>query len=340
MTMIEQIHALRVDIERDLAAIASPEDLERFRLAHMVKKGTLQTLTDALRTVPKEDKPTVGKNLNELRKLAENGFEAARATYERRTSTQRIDVSLPGRAATAGSVHPITQTLDRIVDIFTSMGFDVAESFDIEDDDHNFGKLNFAEDHPARDMQDTFFIDDAERADLVLRTHTSSVQIRVMEQMSPPIRCIMPGRVYRNEAVSARSLAEFHQVEGLYIDKGVSMADLKGTIMAFAQRMYSSDAKFRFRTSYFPFTEPSAEVDMSCFICKGQGCRICKHSGWLEICGCGMVHPNVLRNCGIDPEEYSGFAFGFGIERVTMMLTGIDDIRMLYDNDVRVLRQF
>ncbi|MBS1562216.1 MAG: phenylalanine--tRNA ligase subunit alpha [Bacteroidetes bacterium] len=338
--MIEQIHALRVDIERDLAAIASPEDLERFRLAHMVKKGTLQTLTDALRTVPKEDKPTVGKNLNELRKLAENGFEAARATYERRTSTQRIDVSLPGRAATAGSVHPITQTLDRIVDIFTSMGFDVAESFDIEDDDHNFGKLNFAEDHPARDMQDTFFIDDAERADLVLRTHTSSVQIRVMEQMSPPIRCIMPGRVYRNEAVSARSLAEFHQVEGLYIDKGVSMADLKGTIMAFAQRMYSSDAKFRFRTSYFPFTEPSAEVDMSCFICKGQGCRICKHSGWLEICGCGMVHPNVLRNCGIDPEEYSGFAFGFGIERVTMMLTGIDDIRMLYDNDVRVLRQF
>lgn len=338
--MIEQIHALRVDIERDLAAIASPEDLERFRLAHMVKKGTLQTLTDALRTVPKEDKPTVGKNLNELRKVAENGFEAACATYERRTSTQRIDVSLPGRAATAGSVHPITQTLDRIVDIFTSMGFDVAESFDIEDDEHNFGKLNFAEDHPARDMQDTFFIDDAERADLVLRTHTSSVQIRVMEQMSPPIRCIMPGRVYRNEAVSARSLAEFHQVEGLYIDKGVSMADLKGTIMAFAQRMYSSDAKFRFRTSYFPFTEPSAEVDMSCFICKGQGCRICKHSGWLEICGCGMVHPNVLRNCGIDPEEYSGFAFGFGIERVTMMLTGIDDIRMLYDNDVRVLRQF
>jgi phenylalanyl-tRNA synthetase alpha chain len=340
MTMIEQIHALRVDIERDLAAIASPEDLERFRLAHMVKKGTLQTLTDALRTVPKEDKPTVGKNLNELRKLAENGFEAARATYERRTSTQRIDVSLPGRAATAGSVHPITQTLDRIVDIFTSMGFDVAESFDIEDDDHNFGKLNFAEDHPARDMQDTFFIDDPDRSDLVLRTHTSSVQIRVMEQMSPPIRCIMPGRVYRNEAVSARSLAEFHQVEGLYIDKGVSMADLKGTIMAFAQRMYSSEAKFRFRTSYFPFTEPSAEVDMSCFICKGQGCRICKHSGWLEICGCGMVHPNVLRNCGIDPEEYSGFAFGFGIERVTMMLTGIDDIRMLYDNDVRVLRQF
>jgi len=340
MTMIEQIHALQATVERDLAAITSVEDLERFRLHHMVKKGTLQVLTDALRTVPKEDKPVVGKALNILRSLAENGFENARSLYERRTSTQQIDVTLPGRQAGTGSVHPITQTLDRIVDIFTSMGFDVAESFDIEDDAHNFGKLNFAEDHPARDMQDTFFIDDPERADLVLRTHTSSVQIRVMEEMKPPIRCIMPGRVYRNEAVSARSLAEFHQIEGLYIDKNVSMADLKGTIMAFAHRMYSSDAKFRFRTSYFPFTEPSAEVDMSCFICKGDGCRICKHSGWLEICGCGMVHPNVLRNCGIDPEEYSGFAFGFGIERVTMMLTGIDDIRMLYDNDVRVLRQF
>jgi len=340
MTMIDQIHALRSEIERDLAAIASLEDLERFRLLHMVKKGRLQVLTDALRTVPKDEKPTVGKSLNELRKLAEGGFEDARAQYERRRSTQRIDVTLPGRQIATGSLHPITQTLDRIVDIFTSMGFDVAESFDIEDDAHNFGKLNFAEDHPARDMQDTFFIDDPDRQDLVLRTHTSSVQIRVMEEMKPPIRCIMPGRVYRNEAVSARSLAEFHQIEGLYIDKGVSMADLKGTIMAFAQRMYSSDARFRFRTSYFPFTEPSAEVDMSCFICKGQGCRICKHSGWLEICGCGMVHPNVLRNCGIDPEEYSGFAFGFGIERVTMMLTGIDDIRMLYDNDTRVLRQF
>lgn len=338
--MIEQIQALRREIEHDLAAITSLGDLERFRLLHMVKKGTLQVLTDALRTVPKEDKPTVGKSLNELRKLADGGFEDARARYERRTSTQRIDVTLPGRRSAVGSLHPITQTLDRIVDIFTSMGFDVAESFDIEDDAHNFGKLNFAEDHPARDMQDTFFIDDPERQDLVLRTHTSSVQIRVMEEMKPPIRCIMPGRVYRNEAVSARSLAEFHQIEGLYIDKAVSMADLKGTIMAFAQRMYSSEARFRFRTSYFPFTEPSAEVDMSCFICKGQGCRICKHSGWLEICGCGMVHPNVLRNCEIDPEEYSGFAFGFGIERVTMMLTGIDDIRMLYDNDTRVLRQF
>lgn len=338
--MIDKLNALRVEIERDLASISSIEELEKFRLNHMVKKGTLQNLTEGLRSVPKEDKPTIGKMLNDLRRLVEDGFQSAHSKYASKISTKSIDITLPGRTNSIGSIHPISQTLDKITGIFTSMGFDIAESFDIEDDSHNFGKLNFAEDHPARDMQDTFFIEDSDRNDLVLRTHTSSVQIRVMEQMKPPIRCIMPGRVYRNEAVSARSLAEFHQIEGLYIDKGVSMADLKGTIMAFAQQMYSSEAKFRFRPSYFPFTEPSAEVDMSCFICKGDGCRICKHSGWLEICGCGMVHPNVLRNCGIDPEEYSGFAFGFGIERVTMMLTGIDDIRMLYENDLRVLTQF
>jgi phenylalanyl-tRNA synthetase alpha chain len=230
--------------------------------------------------------------------------------------------------------------VDRLVEIFTSMGFDVAEGPDVEDDAHNFEHLNFAPDHPARDMQDTFFVDAPGRDDVLLRTHTSSVQVRVMQNMKPPIRCIMPGRVYRNEAVSARSLAEFHQIEGLYIDRGVSMADLKGTIMAFARRFYDANAEFRFRTSYFPFTEPSCEIDMSCFLCKGNGCRICKHSGWLEICGAGMVHPNVLRACGIDPDEYSGFAFGFGVERVVLMLTGIDDIRLLYENDVRVIGQF
>jgi phenylalanyl-tRNA synthetase alpha chain len=230
--------------------------------------------------------------------------------------------------------------MDRLIAIFSSMGFDVAEGPDAEDDAHNFERLNFASDHPARDMQDTFFVEHDHRHDVLLRTHTSSVQVRVMENMKPPIRCIMPGRVYRNEAVSARSLAEFHQIEGLYIDKGVSMADLKGTIMAFARKFYDEQAEFRFRTSYFPFTEPSCEIDMSCFLCKGDGCRICKHSGWLEICGAGMVHPNVLRANGIDPEEYSGFAFGFGVERVVLMLTGIDDIRHLYENDFRVLSQF
>lgn len=338
--MLDRITSLRAEIDSDLDGIATAEDVERIRLQHFVRKGTLQGLMDALRDVSREEKPVVGKALNELRKHAEARFAEAEARFARRSTVKPVDVTLPGRSLLSGSVHPITQMIDRAIEIFGAMGFDVAEGPDVEDDAHNFGKLNFADDHPARDMQDTFFIDDPDRSDLVLRTHTSSVQIRVMETMKPPIRCIMPGRVYRNEAISARSLAEFHQIEGLYIDKGVSMADLKATIMEFARRFYDSNAEFRFRTSYFPFTEPSAEIDMSCFLCKGQGCRVCKHSGWLEICGSGMVHPNVLRACGIDPDEYSGFAFGFGVERVVMMLTGIDDIRLLYDNDARVLRQF
>lgn len=338
--MLSQIEALRIEIENDLAAVDSSAAVEAFRLKHLVKKGTLQGLIDQLRTVPKEEKPAIGKALNLLRSYVDEQFEKLQAQYAQTSTVKPVDVTLPARGVTAGSVHPITQTLDRIIDIFSSMGFDVAEGSDVEDDAHNFGKLNFADDHPARDMQDTFFVNDPNRSDLLLRTHTSSVQVRVMETSKPPIRCIMPGRVYRNEAVSARSLAEFHQVEGLYIDKGVTMADLKGTIMAFARRFYDENAKFRFRTSYFPFTEPSAEVDMSCFLCHGEGCRVCKHTGWLEIAGCGMVHPNVLKACGIDPEEYSGFAFGFGVERVVMMLTGIDDIRLLYENDLRVLKQF
>ncbi len=340
MTLIDQISALRSEIEHEIPTIDSADAAERFRLKHLVKKGTIQSCVEGLRMVPREEKPLVGKALNELRALAEGAFAHAQEQFGKRSSTPHLDLTLPPRGQRRGAVHPITQTVDKLVSIFSSMGFEVAEGPDVEDDTHNFGKLNFAADHPARDMQDTFFIDDEARADLLLRTHTSSVQVRVMENMKPPIRCIMPGRVYRNEAVSARSLAEFHQIEGLYIDKGVSMADLKGTIMAFARRFYDENAEFRFRTSYFPFTEPSCEIDMSCFLCKGDGCRICKHSGWLEICGAGMVHPNVLSACGIDPNEYSGFAFGFGVERVVLMLTGIDDIRLLYDNDIRVLSQF
>jgi len=338
--MLDQIHQLREVIDADLDRVASADDLEAVRLRHFVRKGTLQSLMEALRDVPRDQKPLVGKALNELRRHAEGRFETLSSTYARRSSVTPIDMTLPGRKSAAGAEHPITHMIERAIEIFNAMGFAVAEGPDVEDDAHNFGKLNFAADHPARDMQDTFFVHDDARSDVLLRTHTSSVQVRVMESMKPPIRCIMPGRVYRNEAVSARSLAEFHQIEGLYIDKGVSMADLKATIMEFARRFYDSTAEFRFRTSYFPFTEPSAEIDMSCFLCKGQGCRVCKQSGWLEICGSGMVHPNVLAACGIDPDEYSGFAFGFGVERVVMMLTGIDDIRVLYDNDVRVLRQF
>ncbi|MBU3742716.1 MAG: phenylalanine--tRNA ligase subunit alpha [Candidatus Kapabacteria bacterium] len=338
--MLERIAGLRNEIDVDLDMVSSAEDVERLRLRHFVRKGTLQVLTDALREVPREEKPAVGKALNELRRHAEARFAEMESRFARRSAVRYVDGSLPGRTLLRGTDHPITQMIDRAIEIFGSMGFDVAEGPDVEDDAHNFAKLNFAADHPARDMQDTFFVEHADRQDVLLRTHTSSVQIRAMESMQPPIRCIMPGRVYRNEAISARSLAEFHQIEGLYIDKGVSMADLKATIIEFARRFYDSDASFRFRTSFFPFTEPSAEIDMSCFLCKGQGCRVCKHSGWLEICGSGMVHPNVLRACGIDPDEYSGFAFGFGVERVVMMLTGIDDIRLLYDNDARVLRQF
>ncbi len=340
MSLLENIHRVRADVEAALANITSAELVEEFRRTHLVKKGTLQTLVDALRDVPKEDKPAVGKALNELRKIAEDGFAVALERFSQKRTSSQLDLTLPPRGQRRGAIHPITQTIDRLVEIFSSLGFEVAEGTDVEDDTHNFGKLNFAPDHPARDMQDTFFVDAPNRDDVLLRTHTSSVQVRVMESMKPPIRCIMPGRVYRNEAVSARSLAEFHQIEGLYIDKGVSMADLKGTIMAFARRFYDADAEFRFRTSYFPFTEPSCEIDMSCFLCKGEGCRICKHSGWLEICGAGMVHPNVLAASGINPEEYSGFAFGFGVERVVLMLSGIDDIRLLYENDIRVLQQF
>ena len=338
--MIETIQQLRTEIEQDLEMIHDAASLEAFRLKHLVKKGTLQELVDQLRTIPKEEKPAIGKVLNELRQFVEARVASAKEAIEQQhAAIETIDVTLPARIPNIGHVHPIRQTLDRIIDIFSGMGFSVAEGIDIEDDYHNYEALNFPADHPARDMQDTFFIDDP-AGDVMLRSHTSPVQIRMMKHHAPPIRSIMPGRVYRNEAVTARSLAEFHQVEGLYIDKGVTFADLKGTITSFAKQMYGESSTFKFRPSYFPFTEPSAEVDINCYLCSGKGCRVCKHSGWLEICGCGMVHPNVLKNCGIDPDVYSGFAFGFGIERVTMLATGIDDIRALYENDMRVLRQF
>ena len=337
--MLDRIKELRSDIESMLSAVKSAEDLESFRLKHLVQKGTLRALTDQLRDVPKELKPTVGKELNALRSLAESQYQALKEQFEAQAETGTdLDLSLPGRARPVGSLHPIRQTMDRMTDIFVRMGFSVAKGPDIEDDYHNFEALNFAPDHPARDMQDTFFVKDRDKT--LLRTHTTPVQIRLMQSMKPPIRAIMPGRVYRNEAISARALAEFHQLDGIYINTDVTFAELKGTMVTFAKEMYGQDIKFRFRASYFPFTEPSAEMDITCFLCKGKGCRVCKYSGWLEVVGCGMVHPNVLRTCGLDPEVYRGYAFGFGIERVTMLRTGIDDIRLLYENDVRVLRQF
>lgn len=339
--MLQDIQSLKEIITNDFATVTNAESLETFRLKHLVQKGTLRGLTDRLREVPKDEKPLVGKSLNELRVYVEQEFARLKEEFESKNDTTIIDVTLPGRTPSVGSLHPIRQTLDSMIDIFTKMGFDVAEGPDIEDDYHNFGALNFAPDHPARDMQDTFFVkpENGIPEKTLLRTHTSPVQVRLMKSSTPPIRAIMPGRVYRNEAISARSLAEFHQLEGLYINKNVSFAELKGTMVTFAKLMYGSTIDYRFRASYFPFTEPSAEMDITCFLCGGKGCRVCKYSGWLEVVGCGMVHPNVLTECGINPDEYSGYAFGFGIERVTMLRTGIDDIRLLYENDVRVLRQ-
>lgn len=338
--MLDEITALRSTIDQDAQATASAADAEGFRLKHLVRKGTIAGLFDRMREVPKEAKREVGQALNELRAAAEGAFESMQARFNGTAATVGPDVTLPGRALYHGHEHPIRRAQARMEEIFVRMGFAIATGPIVEDDYHNFEALNFAPDHPARDMQDTFFVKSEGREDLVLRTHTSPVQIRVMQSQKPPIRAIMPGRVFRNEAVSARSLAEFHQVEGLYIDRGVTLAQLKGTLFEFAKAYYGEDVKLRFRNSYFPFTEPSAEMDITCFLCEGKGCRICKGTGWLEILGCGMVHPNVLRNCGIDPEVYSGYAFGMGIERTQLLRIGLDDIRLFYENDVRMLEQF
>lgn len=337
--MLEEIKSVKSKIETSLAAVNNLDALESFRLEFLVKKGIMQNLFDKLKELPNTEKPLIGKELNILSKFAEGEYKRLKEKFESANdSTPDLDLSLPGRKGFKGTFHPVLKTIEDFVQIFESMGFIVAEGPDIEDGFHNFDALNFAPDHPARDMQDTFFIESDK--ELLLRTHTTPVQVRIMQSQKPPIRAIMPGRVYRNEAISARALAEFHQIDGIYIDKNVSFAELKATMIAFAKRMYGEDLKFRFRPSYFPFTEPSAEVDITCYLCHGKGCRVCKYSGWLEIAGCGMVHPNVLSACGIDPEEYSGYAFGFGIERITMLRTGIDDIRYLYDNDLRVLKQF
>ncbi len=338
--MFDEIIKLKQEMLAKLDDINNSKELEQFRLDYLVKKGPLQALFDKMKTISPAEKPSIGKELNLCKKEVEDKFRLLKEKFDEQEITRpTIDLTLPGRRHPKGTYHPIYQTLDKMVEIFVGMGFSVAIGPDIEDEYHNFDALNFQPDHPARDMQDTFFIK-SDQQNILLRTHTSPVQIRVMQSQKPPIRTIMPGRVYRNEAISARSLAEFHQIEGLYIDKNVNFAELKATMMVFAKKMYGSDIKFRFRPSFFPFTEPSAEMDITCYLCGGKGCRVCKHSGWLEVVGCGMVHPNVLRNCGIDPEEYSGYAFGFGIERVTMLRVGIDDIRLLYENNYKFLKQF
>ena len=312
---------------------------EAFRLKFLSKKGTISILFDDFRQAAPEEKKLLGKALNELKKKAEEKHQELTASGPSAEVKGDIpDLTLPVAQDQTGNLHPLTLTRYRIIEIFERLGFNVEDGPEVENDWHNFSALNFPENHPAREMQDTFFIE--KDPDILLRTHTSNVQIRLMNRKRPPLRSIMPGRVYRNEAISARAHCFFHQVEGLYVDRNVSFADLKQTIYHFAKEMFGAGTKIRFRPSFFPFTEPSAEVDISCLICKGKGCNVCKHSGWVEIAGSGMVHPNVLRNCGIDPDEYTGFAFGMGIERVTMLRYGIRDLRLFSENDVRFLRQF
>lgn len=318
---------------------SSKDAVENFRLKYISRKGSISELFEELKKVSVEEKKKIGKILNELKQSAEAKLTALQESLENnQTATTDVDLTLPTISNKIGNLHPLTLTKNRIIEIFERLGFNVADGPEIEDDWHNFSALNFPDNHPAREMQDTFFVE--KNPDLLLRTHTSNVQIRMMEKQKPPIRAIMPGRVYRNEAISARAHCFFHQVEGLYVDKNVGFADLKQTLYHFAKEMYGKDIKIRFRPSFFPFTEPSAEIDISCLICKGKGCNVCKHSGWVEIAGSGMVHPNVLKNCGIDPEEFTGFAFGMGIERVTMLRYQVNDLRLYSENDIRFLKQF
>jgi phenylalanyl-tRNA synthetase alpha chain len=336
--MEEKVKALQHEVESFL--VKSKEDLENFRLKFISKKGSVSALFDDLKSALPEEKRKLGKVVNDLKQLTESKFKTFQESIENLTSSDQegLDLSLPVIPNKTGNLHPLNLTRYRIIEIFERLGFNVSDGPEIEDDWHNFTALNFPENHPAREMQDTFFIE--KNPDVLLRTHTSNVQVRLMKNQKPPIRSIMPGRVYRNEAISARAHCFFHQVEGLYIDKNVGFSDLKQTLYHFAKEMFGKDTKIRLRPSYFPFTEPSAEIDISCLICHGKGCNVCKYSGWVEIAGSGMVHPNVLRNGGIDPEEFTGFAFGMGIERITMLRYSINDLRLFSENDVRFLRQF
>ena len=337
--LLQQIEEYKKEIAQFSATDA--KSVEEFRIKWLGTKGIVKSLMGEMKNVPNEQKREFGQVMNDFKLFAENKYDDLKQTTVKSQPTthdSQLDLTLPGDPIPLGSRHPVSMMKNRIVSIFQRLGFAVAEGPEIEDDWHNFTALNLPEYHPARDMQDTFYVQ--QNPDWLLRTHTSNVQIREMEKGKLPIRGIYPGRVYRNETVSARSHCFFHQVEGLYIDENVSFADLKQTLYFFVKEMYGTDVKVRFRPSYFPFTEPSAEMDISCTLCGGEGCSVCKHTGWLEILGCGMVHPNVLQNCGIDPNKYTGFAFGMGIERPALLKYGINDIRLFSENDVRFLRQF
>src|SRR6478735_3915825 len=336
--LLQQIEQYKQEIYN--TPVNGTESLEVYRIRFLGTKGIVKNLFTEMRNVPADRKKEFGQILNEFKQLAETKYEEWKAQVDVQPDAidTGIDLSLPGTEFPVGSRHPISLMRNRMIEIFQRLGFSVAEGPEIEDDWHNFTALNLPEHHPARDMQDTFYIQ--QQPDWLLRTHTSNIQIREMEKGQLPLRIVCPGRVYRNETISARSHCFFHQIEGLYIDEHVSFADLKQTLYYFVQEMYGKDIKVRFRPSYFPFTEPSAEMDISCLLCNGKGCSVCKKTGWLEILGCGMIHPKVLENCGIDPNKYTGFAFGMGIERPALLKYDIKDIRLFSENDVRFLRQF
>ena len=334
----KDILEIQSSFSTDIKSVSLPKDVEEIRIKYFSRNGLVSQLFEKLKEASKEDKPELGKKLNLLRNDLTSQFEAVKEKMDASQSDKQnhIDLTLPGNEFIVGSKHILTQTLDEIKSIFKGLGFSTIGGPELESDHYNFEALNFPADHPARDMQDTFFIS----KDFLLRTHTTPVQIRIMEKQAPPVRAIMPGRVYRNEAVSARSYCMFHQVDGIYVDTDVTFAELKGTLVSFAKQFYGSDLKYRFRPSFFPFTEPSAEMDITCYLCHGKGCKICKNSGWLEILGCGMVDPNVFKSVNYDSEKYTGYAFGMGIERIALLKYGITDIRIFFDNDLRFLKQF
>lgn len=339
--MKEQLQKIKSEVENLLNTAETTDVLENIRVSYLGKKGALTGILRQMGGLSAEERPVVGQLANEIRQTLEQEIAERKAQLEqkllaKKLESETIDVTMPGTRRTLGRAHPLTIVLDELKDIFIGMGFEIAEGPEVELDYYNFEALNLPPDHPARDTQDTFYISDK----VLLRTQTSPVQIRVMEKQKPPIRIIAPGTVYRSDAVDATHSPLFHQIEGLVVDKGITMSDLKGTLAVFAKRLYGEDAVVRFRPHHFPFTEPSAEMDIMCFNCHGEGCRLCKGEGWIEILGAGMVHPKVLRGVGIDPDEYSGFAFGIGLERIVMRRYNIDDLRLFYENDVRFLNQF
>ena len=339
--MKQALEAIRESAKLELAEAKGQQMLENLRVKYLGKKGELTSILKQMGKLSAEERPVIGQVANEVRAFIEQDLEKRASELKaeeikRKLERETLDVTLPGKRHELGAKHPLTIVLDELKEIFIGMGFDIVEGPEVETDYYNFEALNIPKNHPARDTQDTFYINE----NILLRTQTSPVQVRTMEKQKPPIRVISPGRVYRSDAVDATHSPLFHQIEGLVVDKGVTFADLKGTLEAFVKQLYGEDSVVRFRPHHFPFTEPSAELDVQCFSCHGEGCRLCKGEGWIEILGCGMVHPKVLANCSIDPEEYSGFAFGMGLERLVMRRYNIDDLRLFYENDVRFLKQF